>query len=340
MNRSPDSLRAIGAFLLLVCAVAPVHAAQFHSGPFRTRDQNPFNLVYGQPLPVSARLPDSGRVAYSVSLDIANTLSINDGDDETLLLDFESYILTTSFSYSPAENWALKIDIPLIYRGGGFLDHTIDSWHSFFGLPRASRSEIPDDQFRILHSSNDLADIDISKPTKGIGDTQLSLGHQLDASDSVAVSLWAAVDLPSGDRDSLTGNGVADYSVWIAAENRLNTKLSIDANAGIMLPGDSVIDSLQTRSVVAFGHAGLQLSISPVIDLKLQLAAHSAYYSGSDMEMLGRSYILVFGGTVRLGRCSALDIGVSEDIKTGSAPDVTFLSSWVSNFGDCSKDSR
>jgi len=339
LNRSPDSTRAIGAFLLLACATAPVHSAQPQSGPFQTRDQNPLNLVYGQPLPVSARLPGAGSAAYSVTLDIANTLAINEVDEETLLLDFESYILTTSFSYSPAEDWLLKIDIPLIYRGSGFLDHTIDSWHRLFGLPRARRSEIGDDQYSIIYTSNGVTDVDIGTSATGIGDAQLSLGRRFVASGSSALSLWAAVDLPTGDRNRLTGNGAADYAVWIAAENRLNSRVSIDANAGIVLPGDSVIDSLQTRTA-AFGHAGLRLAVSPLIDLKLQLAAHSSYYSGSGMAMLGRSYILVFGGTIHPDRCTALDIGVSEDVKVGSAPDVTFLLSWVSGIGDCRDDAE
>ena len=340
MNQSPDSRCAFGAFLLLICTAVPVHAGQFRSDPFQTRDQDPFTLVYGQPLPVAARLPGTGRTTYAVTLDITNTLSIDEtrDGDETLLLDFESYVLTTSLRYSPAENWALKIDIPLIHRGNGFLDNTIDRWHSMFGLPRSSRAEVADNQFSISHTSNGVADVDISASADGIGDTQLSIGHQLVASERSALSLWAAVDLPTGDRDTLAGNGVADYSAWIAAENRLNAKWAIDANAGVVLPGNSVIPSLENRETVAFGHMGLHWSIVPIVDLKLQLAAHSSYYSGSSMEMLGRSFILVFGGTVRLGRCSALDIGVSEDIKVGSAPDVSFLASWASGFGDCGKD--
>ena len=338
MSQSPDSLRAIGAFLLLTCAAVPVHSEQLQSGSFLTRDQNPFSMVYGQPLPTGAHLPGPGRTTYAVALDITNTLNLNESADETLLLDFESYVLTTSFSYSPTENWALKIDIPLIYRGSGFLDHTIDRWHSFFGLPRANRTEIAEDQFGIVHTSNGFADIDIVEPTSGVGDTQLSLGHQLAASDDSAVSLWVAVDLPTGDRDMLTGNGAVDYSVWFATENRLNATWFVDANAGMVLPGNSVIASVPTHKAVAFGHAVLRWTIHPVVDLKFQLAAHSAYYKDTSMKMLGRSYILVFGGTVRLGRCSALDIGVSEDIKVGAAPDVSFLASWVSSFGDCATD--
>jgi hypothetical protein len=340
LNKSPNSLRAFGAFLLLTCAAVPVHSEQLQSGPFLTRDQNPFSMVYGQPLPTGTRLPGLGRATYAVALDITNTLNLNESADETLLLDFESYALTTSFSYSPAENWALKINIPLIYRGSGFLDHTIDNWHTRFGLPRASRAEIADDQLGIVHTSNGLTDVDIGASTSGIGDTQLSLGHQLVASDDSAVSVWAAVDLPTGDKDMLTGNGAVDYSVWIATENRLNAKWFVDANAGVVLPGNSVIASAQTHDAVAFGHAGLRWTIHPVVDLKFQLAAHSAYYKDTSMKMLGRSYILVFGGTVRLGRCSALDIGVSEDIKVGAAPDVSFLASWVSSFGDCATDSK
>jgi hypothetical protein len=336
LNQSPDSLRAIGAFLLLIYT-APVHSAQYEPGPFQTRDQNPLNMVYGQPLPVTARLPDPDRTGYTVTLDIANTLNGNIDEGDALLLDFESYVLTTTFSYGLAENWALKIDIPLISRNGGFLDHTIDRWHTFFGLPRASRPKVDEDQIGIVYSSFGLAEIDISKPTNGIGDVQLSIGHQLAAAGSSAISLWLAVDLPTGDRDMLNGNGVADYSVWIAAENRLNMKWAIDANAGVVLPGNSVIASLQTSNVVAFGHAGLRWSVYPAIDLKLQLAGHSAFYRDTSMKMLGKSYILVFGGTARLGHCSALDIGVSEDIKVGASPDVTFLASWISLIGDCDK---
>lgn len=311
-----------------------------YSRPFQSRDQNPFSLVYGQPLPVAARLPAYGHSSYAITLDIANTLSINEVDDETLLLDFESYNLTASFSYGLAENWALKLDIPFIYRSSGFLDHTIDGWHTFFGLPRSRRAEVPDDLFGIVHTSNRYTDIDISERGGGIGDMQLSIGHQLITSDNSAMSLWASVDLPSGDRDRLTGNGTADFSFWVAAENRLNVIWLIEANAGVVLPGHSVLDSFDTQDVVAFGHAGLQLSIQPGIDLKFQLAAHSGYYRGSRLEMLGKSYILIFGGSLRLGRCSALDIGVSEDIKIGASPDVSFLASWVSEIGDCAAQSR
>jgi hypothetical protein len=320
---------------LLSCAGAPAHSEALQSGPFQTRDQNPFSMVYGQPLPTGARLPEPGRATYAVALDIANTLNLNESADETLLLDFESYVLTTSLSYSPAVNWALKIDIPLIYRGSGFLDHTIDNWHTRFGLPRASRAKTADDQLSIVHTRNGLTDVDIGASTSGIGDTQFSLGRQFVASDDSAVSLWVAVDLPTGERDILTGNGAVDYSVWIATENRLYAAWAVDANVGVTLPGDSVIATTPTRDAVAFGHAGLQWSVIPFIDLKLQLAAHSAYYKDTRMKMLGRSYILVFGGTVKLGRCSALDIGVSEDIKVGSAPDVSFLASWASDIGDC-----
>jgi hypothetical protein len=335
LNTSPNSLSAFGAFLLLA-----VTATQAQSGPFQTRDQNPFSLVNGQPLPVAARLPAQGHSAYAATLDITNSLNINETEngDETLTLDFESYVLTTSFSYSPAENWALKIDIPLIQRGSGFLDHTIDSWHRFFGLPRARRNEIADNQFSIVHTRDYSTDVDITNHASGIGDTQLSLGYQLVASDNSALSLWTSVDLPTGDSNTLTGNGTADYSIWIATENRLNAKWSIDTNAGVVLPGKSVIASTPTHDTVAFGHAGVQWTIHPVVDLKLQLAAHSAYYKDTSMKMLGRSYVLVFGGTVRLERCSALDIGVSEDIKVGSAPDVSFLASWASAIGACDKD--
>jgi hypothetical protein len=304
--------------------------AASNADPFLSRDQNPFTLVYGQPLPTPARLPPPTKLKYSVSLDISNTLNVETNSNESLYVDFEAYNLTLGGIVALDRRWALKLDLPFIYRSGGIFDHAIDEWHKLFGLPRADRPNVVDDQFSIFYASPASTDIDLNNSTAGIADSQLGLGYGLYQDTKSAVSAWVAVDMPLGDRNELTGNDDLDYSLWLAGSTWLGELSLLDTNMGVVLPGDSVLASLDTEDLVAFGHVGAHFAVNPTIALKLQLAGHSGYYKNTSMEFLGSSLIIIFGGSINTGRCSAIDIGFGEDIDAGASPDASLLISWRS----------
>lgn len=335
---SPIGPKATGAFLLCSIFFADVSvtaAAGAHPGPFLSRDQNPFTLVYGQPLPISARLPRPEAFKYAALLDITNTLNAETTFNESLYVDFEAYNLTLRGIYGLSEHWALKLDVPFIYRGGGVFDHAIDEWHKLYDLPNGGRPVVEDDQIRLYYSNNAFTNINIDTSQSGIADSQLGLGRSLLQTPAHALSIWAAIDLPVGDADKLTGNGDLDYSLWLAGSSNVGELSMIYTNLGVVLPGDSVLTSLETEDLVVFGHAGAQIALNPTFALKLQLAGHSGYYKDTDLEFLGSTVILVFGGSINTGRCSVIDIGFSEDIKAGSSPDAGLLLSWKSQFSGC-----
>ncbi len=322
-----------GAFLLprlLAAILIALAATNANTSPFLTKNQNPFTLVYGQPLPTPARLPRIESLNYALSLDISNTLNAEATVNESLYVDFEAYNLTAGGIYGLSDNWALKLDIPVIYRGGGVFDHAIDEWHKFFSLPRASRPAVADDQFRLIYTNAGTTAVDLNSSQSGLADVQLGLGHSLYQTAGQALSLWAAIDLPAGDKSKLTGNDDLDYSFWLAGSTRVGERSELDTNLGVVLPGDSVLAGLQTENLVFFGHAGAHTALNPTIALKLQLAGHSRYYQDTTLDFLGSAVIIVFGGAINIGKCSAIDIGFSEDIKVGASPDASLLISWKS----------
>jgi len=336
--KSPIGPKGCGAFLLCRCFIAVLlltSAANSHAGPFLTRDQNPFTLVYGQPLPTPARLPQAGQLKYALSLDISNTLNEETTVNESLYVDFEAYNLTLGGIYGLSERWALKLDMPFIYRSGGVFDHAIDEWHKLFSLPRASRPDVEDDQFRLFYSNNSATSIDLNSSQAGIGDVQLGLGHSLHQTSKHALSIWASIDVPVGDANKLTGNDDLDYSLYLAGSGNVGELSIIDTNMGVVLPGDSVLKGLETEDLVFFGHAGAHIALNSTFALKLQLAGHSGYYKDTDLDFLGTAVILIFGGSINTGKCSAIDIGFSEDIKVGASPDIALLISWKSQFNGC-----
>lgn len=75
--------------------------------------------------------------------------------------------------------------------------------------------------------------------------------------------------------------------------------------------------------------------VSDSINLKLQLQGHTSYYEDSQLQILGDTYFLTFGGSIKINQCNQLDIAMSEDINVGASPDVSLLINWRSYGGRC-----
>ncbi len=69
---------------------------------------------------------------------------------------------------------------------------------------------------------------------------------------------------------------------------------------------------------------GLGYYMTPSFELRAQAVARTANYD-SKIETLGQnSFWLMLGANIRVGRNYLLGLGVAEDIKVRSAPDVSF----------------
>ncbi|MDH5388088.1 MAG: DUF3187 family protein [Gammaproteobacteria bacterium] len=335
LKRSPDCSFCIGAFLrptFIAClAIATtVSAAQ----PFLTQDQNPFSLIQGQPQAVAAQLPEADTSLLSLTIDVTNTLNDETNNNESLFIDFESYNLRLAWLYGITEDWALKIDLPLIYYGEGFLDNTIDSWHEFFHLPRANRPNVTDNQFQILYDKNGQTLINLNTANSGLGDIQIALGKNIVKKHDSTLSFWVSADLPTGDPNYLRGNDHSDLSLWLASDYHFNPEWSIDTNAGVLFPGGNQISGIAVEDKVLFTYVGIQWQAHEIFNLRMQINAHSQFYSDSQLSLLGPAYNMVLGSQIHVSECSEIDLAFSEDIQVGATPDISFLLSWKSHL-DC-----
>lgn len=148
-------------------------------------------------------------------------------------MDFESYHLRFALLYGLNENWALKLDIPYIYYGGGFLDSTVDSWHDAFGLPEGDRPNVDNDQFRIFYGRDGKPVIDLDTSSGGLGDIQFAVARKIIKNSQTALSIWTSIDLPTGEASELRGNDASDIALWLAASYRFHPKWITDTNLGV-----------------------------------------------------------------------------------------------------------
>ena len=341
MSRIPHGAGTAMLLCLLTSAYPALLMASTEEGnqsafqPFDTRDQNLFNLIHGQALPTNARLNKKSQGLWSSSLVITNTLNIESSANENIYIDYEAYRFNLSYQYGLNDKWNLKLDAPLIHQGGGVFDSAIDSWHEFWGLPRANRPFVENNQYEIRYAYQSQTPVNLNEASTALGDIQVAVARSLIENNSTTMSLWASLKLPTGDEDKLTSNGAADVSAWLALNQQLSERWVINMNAGAVILGTDNYKNIPLSDYALYGHAMLGWSVTDNINLKLQLQGHTSYYDQSQLTTLGDTYFLTFGGTITIDQCNQLDFAMSEDIKVEASPDASLFISWRSYTSDC-----
>ncbi|VAW50250.1 hypothetical protein MNBD_GAMMA06-1461 [hydrothermal vent metagenome] len=303
--------------------------------PFATRDQNIFNLIHGQPLPTNAALNKKSQGLWSNSLAITNTLNIESNADENIYLDYEAYRFNFSYQHGLNDQWNLKIDVPVIYQSGGVFDSSIDNWHKLWGLPKGLRPHVENNQYEAQYTYQSQTLVNLNEASSTVGDIQLAVARSLIENKHTTMSLWTSLKLPTGSEDKLTSNGATDFSTWLALNQQLSDNWVININTGAVVLGANNYKNIPLADYSLYGHVMLGWLVTNNINLKLQLQGHTSYYDESQLNILGDTYLLTFGGSISINQCNQLDIAMSEDIKVEASPDISLIINWRSYTSGC-----
>jgi len=317
--------------LLALLFISPaLHAADMEIYPFRTTNQSPLAAILPLPADSSSVITPKGRFHAALSFDLASSYSMASTSSETVLLDGESYRWTLSSRYGLTDTVEVGIELPWVMYGGGFLDSFIIGWHDAFGLPQGGRDDAPKNRLLYSYANSGEQRILLNDSGSGIGDIVLTGGIKLYEEKSPplhgTVALRSTLKLPSGDSDNLRGSGALGGTLSLCgAVNRFTDWGSIGffGSAGGMLSDKGKVLSEQQESSAVFATLGLGWGPASWLSFKLQLNANSRLYSGSSLaEISTPAFMLVSGGALKFPGDYLLDIGVSEDVSVGTAPDV------------------
>lgn len=297
--------------------MAGVASAEAPGGINLAPPQGLFGFPGGQ---FDAPLPATWR--FGLLTTTASFSMIERSATESLYLDGETVELRAYAERRVGDHWSLAIEIPYRWHESGGLDTLIDTWHKAFGLPDGVRDDRPQDQLRLRYVRDGAVIFSIDGATRGVGDARLTARRALGPN-------WiasAAIKLPTGDADRLTGSGGADVSagLWWRSDRPPGTRVRYTAAAGALYLGASDLDLPGPATFGWFAQAGVEIGISDVITLGGRLQATSAV-ADSALSAFGEpGVMLVVGGEARLPASLALTISVSEDLSVETAPDVTF----------------
>lgn len=142
----------------------------------------------------------------------------------------------------------------------------------------------------------------------GIGDTNISVKWRARHS---ATRMWAIsgnLEIPTGDRASELGSGVADFGVNGIWQERLSEVLTLRGNAGLLFSGNTLTGAvgIPGRGLIVTGGSSLVRQVSPRLGLGIELAtAFTPQRTGQAKAQLqwqaGGNYLLRDGVTLDAG---------------------------------------
>ena len=265
---------------------------------------------------------------WDTSLIIASHNVDETRDGEDLRLDGETTRLALTYRYGLSDKLDIGIDVPYLSHRPGSLDSIIDNFHNVLpfvgGGARAKREQ---DQLEFFYADSQETFIDVTNNASGISDIRLLAGWRLSESEGRSTALRFSIKLPTGDSDDLLGSGGTDISVGLASDVAAfwgNSKLSSFYRVNVTYLGEP--DRLADRynNFVGQLSLGLGYRVHRNVDLRLQGRMRSAVYD-SEIDNLGAmSAAMIFGADFRVSNRYRIVLSVGEDVKVGSAPDVSF----------------
>ncbi len=311
--------------LLTMPLLAMTWHTTIHADPFATRDQNPLLAGFGLPMPLPARLEQRDAWQASSSINWGSSAIDQRSARETLSVDVETREIRFTLGRRIGEHFAVQLQLPYLYIGGGVLDSFIDGFHDAFGLPEGARPRQPRDALHVRYQRDGITLFDQRVSSEGIGETSLDVGYQLQAAPDSALTAWVSLKAPTARERSLRGSGAVDVSLSLSGERRWGDRWDAFGQVSVTALGDGDLLPRQQRDFVASGMVGASVRLIAGLHAKLQLDAHSAVFEGSDLDYLGEVAILNIGGEYRFKSGWIFDACVSEDIIVDASPDLVLV---------------
>jgi hypothetical protein len=158
----------------------------------------------------------------------------------------------------------------------------------------------------------------LDSSVSGIGDVQLSAAMPFGK-----LTLRAAVKLPTGDPDKLTGSGATDVSFGVYGSRVYTFRerdLSLSGFAGALALGDGDVLPEFQRSFVPYGGVAVRWQATEKFGLATQLSLQGSYFDTHFDDIGGNTIQLGVGADYQAGDF-LWRLAVAEDINASATAD-------------------
>ena len=292
--------------------------------PLRIRNLAPASGIYGEPRAFGGDVLQSG-YELTFNTEIANNFTSDANGSTLAFFDGETTYYTYGFRQAVADRFEWGIEVPWVEQRGGYLDHTIQDFHSIFGFPNNGRREADLNRIDYFISDQNKVYVNFQDSHDGWGDIRVTGGYQLLRTPERSLALRALVKLPTGDIDTLTGSNGTDGATWLDYTDRdllARLHLSMTAAIGLMVLGDGDLLPQRQRHFAGYGHFGLSYQMTDAWAFKAQLDYHSDLVDASVRQIGGAALQGALGANWQITPKLFADVALVEDLVSDSTSDV------------------
>lgn len=213
---------------LALIAVSGVAVAQ-DFGPIETRNHRSVDLPF---LRLDPRPPvlGAGEQTLSVGMTFANDLRYMKQGALRLGEDYEVDELLARWRKGLGRGTDLTVDLPLLSRGGGWMDPLMDWWHQHvLGIYDNLRRYVPYGRSEVILPGDPRFG-----SAAGIGDVSAVLTHRLRPNLMGEIGIQA----PTGDAGRLLGAGNVDAAAAVQASIPVRGPFRLDLQGGVVYQGN------------------------------------------------------------------------------------------------------
>ena len=300
----------------------------------------PVSIGVGSTVPLSVNGFDKASVNTSFTL--ASYAVIQDDGVEHLTLDGEIALLQIEYS-QPLSLFGRVTNLQFaggfIHHGRGHLDSLVNSWHDLFGLDPGDRPLLPIDGLLYQYKDENGNLNEARKSTSGLTDTTIQISTQIGNNTITKPQIstylaYAALHLPTGDIEKLSGSEQADMSIGMLGSWDLGWRWKVTADFSYLLIGDSQKFGIPTKS------GALQANVASSRKLKKGWSALAELqYRGSifesNLSVLSEASVqLNLGMRKELGSNSksTIEVYFSEDLAVNRSADFALGVRWSKGF--------
>ena len=289
--------------LVLVGLPYVLQAQPWGRGPFRLSTQYPFVATHLSFAPDTPQVLD----VHESSLDVLGTWSSTSVLEDGYAADAESAEALLGYARGLGGGIQIALDLPLVWRGGGRLDDSIDKWHKFFSLPRGDRRALGSNDFKLSGNNQDGSKFDLSAAGMSLGNAVLRTRFLVagGSTHQPALSYELGAGLPTARGDF--GQRGIDLSQALLASIREGGLIFYSGAAHIWY-SDTEISGLHYAANHGEGFVGIEYEATSALSLILSTSLASAIVkevtNHPDLSVyldLGAKYELDGGRTLGIG---------------------------------------
>jgi hypothetical protein len=247
---------------------------------------------------------------------------------ENYLADLELALLDVSFQYKFSSQWGAYLVLSGVHYGGGFLDGTIEKFHSTFGFSDFGRPavvkngtsyilDLKNSQISLLEAPTSGGYLD---PTLGLRYSGLTLGNDW------KVIIEAAAKVPVSGRRDLLSTGRTDYGLQMTLQNFSDHHAWYVAGSAVYYAGSPNFAPNDAK-VIPTMLIGYERHLGANTHLILQGYASPSVYSHKDTdldELLATKYQATLGLYHRIG-LGLISFAITENLQNlNNTPDIGF----------------